>query len=104
MTPSELQDAAERHRSPLVWRAVTDYLAGCRHPLSVLTTTLNYGVIAADGTVDVRLIYDHRVMDGSSVARALARRLATVPSGTPSRNATSFRVRPSRSHRTMTVR
>ena len=37
LTPSELQDAAERHRSPLVWRAVTDYLAGCRHPLSVLT-------------------------------------------------------------------
>ena len=37
LTPSELEDAAERHRSPLVWRAVTDYLAGCRHPLSVLT-------------------------------------------------------------------
>jgi hypothetical protein len=42
------------------------------HPLSPLTTTLNYGVIAADGTVDVRIIYDHRVMDGSTVARALA--------------------------------
>jgi 8-oxo-dGTP pyrophosphatase MutT (NUDIX family) len=37
LTPDQLQDAAERHRSPLVWRAVTDYLAGCRHPLSVLT-------------------------------------------------------------------
>ncbi|HEY2346344.1 MAG TPA: NUDIX hydrolase [Xanthomonadaceae bacterium] len=36
MTPSELRDAAERHRSPLVWRAVADYLAGSRHPLSVL--------------------------------------------------------------------
>jgi hypothetical protein len=42
------------------------------HPLSPLTTALNYGVIAADGTVDVRITYDHRVMDGSSVARALA--------------------------------
>ncbi len=42
------------------------------HPLSPLTTTLNYGVIADDGTVDVRIIYDHRVLDGSSVARALA--------------------------------
>lgn len=41
------------------------------HPLSPLTTTLNYGVIGDDGTVDVRIIYDHRVMDGSSVARAL---------------------------------
>ena len=43
------------------------------HPLSPLTTTLNYGVFAADGSIDVRLIYDHRVMDGATVARALAR-------------------------------
>lgn len=41
------------------------------HPLSVLTTTLTYGPIAGDGKVTVRLIYDHRVMDGSTVARAL---------------------------------
>ncbi len=41
------------------------------HPLSPLTTALNYGVIAPDGSVDVRITYDHRVMDGSSVARAL---------------------------------
>ena len=40
--------------------------------LSPLTTTLNYGVIAADGSVDVRIIYDHRVLNGSTVARALA--------------------------------
>lgn len=43
------------------------------HPLTPLTTSLNYGVIAPDGTVDVRLIYDHRVLDGATVARALAR-------------------------------
>lgn len=42
------------------------------HPLSPLTTTLNYGVIDDDGTVMVRIIYDHRVMDGATVARALA--------------------------------
>ena len=42
------------------------------HPLSPLTTALNYGVIRGDGTVDVRIIYDHRVMDGATVARALA--------------------------------
>jgi hypothetical protein len=42
------------------------------HPLSPLTTTLNYGVIA-DGMVTVRVIYDHRVMDGGTVARAQAR-------------------------------
>jgi hypothetical protein len=41
------------------------------HPLSPLTTTLTYGVIDADGGVDVRIIYDHRVMDGATVARAL---------------------------------
>jgi pyruvate/2-oxoglutarate dehydrogenase complex dihydrolipoamide acyltransferase (E2) component len=42
------------------------------HPLSPLTTTLNYGVIGRRGGVTVRLIYDHRVLDGSAVARALA--------------------------------
>ena len=43
------------------------------HPLSPLTTTLTYGPIGADGGVDVRLVYDHRVLDGATVARALAR-------------------------------
>lgn len=46
--------------------------AASLHPLSLLTTTLNYGVIEPDGSVDVRLTYDHRVMDGATVARALA--------------------------------
>jgi hypothetical protein len=41
------------------------------HPLSPLTTTLHYGVVAADGTVDVRLTFDHRVLDGAMVARVL---------------------------------
>ena len=43
------------------------------HPLGPVTTVLNYGVIAKNGEVDVRIIYDHRVMDGATVARALAR-------------------------------
>jgi hypothetical protein len=46
--------------------------ASSLHPLSPLTTTLNYGVIEPDGVVDVRIIYDHRVIDGASIARALA--------------------------------
>ena len=41
------------------------------HPLSPLTTTLNWGVIE-NGSVVVRIVYDHRVMDGSTVARAAA--------------------------------
>jgi hypothetical protein len=41
------------------------------HPLSPLTFVLNYGVIDEEGNVTVRLIYDHRVLDGATVARAL---------------------------------
>ena len=40
--------------------------------LTPLTTGLNYGVVSADGSVDVRLTYDHRVLDGGTAARALA--------------------------------
>lgn len=36
MTPAELNAAADRHRSPLVWRVVMDHLAGQRFPLSML--------------------------------------------------------------------
>jgi hypothetical protein len=43
------------------------------HPISPLTTVINYGEIAPDGPVAVRAIYDHRVMDGTTIARALLR-------------------------------
>lgn len=43
------------------------------NPLSPLTTILNYGPIDSSGTVNVRILYDHRVMDGATVARALRR-------------------------------
>ena len=36
MTPQELQSAQPRHRSPLVWRAAADFLAGRRYPLDLL--------------------------------------------------------------------
>ncbi|HET6435295.1 MAG TPA: NUDIX hydrolase [Xanthomonadaceae bacterium] len=36
LTPAELQAAAARHRSPLVWRVVADHLGGRRQPLSLL--------------------------------------------------------------------
>lgn len=38
---------------------------------SPLTTTLSYGPIAEDGGIDVRLFFDHRVLDGATAARAL---------------------------------
>ena len=41
--------------------------------ITPLTTSLNYGVISPAGDVAVRIIYDHRVMDGATVARILAR-------------------------------
>jgi hypothetical protein len=43
------------------------------HPLSPLTTLLNYGPIGPDGGVNVRIVYDHRVLDGATVGRALIR-------------------------------
>ena len=36
LSPQQLQAEAARHRSPLVWRAVADYLGGSRHPLSLV--------------------------------------------------------------------
>jgi hypothetical protein len=42
------------------------------HILSPLTTTLNYGAFEPDGSLDVRIAYDHRVLDGATMARAMA--------------------------------
>lgn len=36
LSPEELQQRADRHRSPLVWQVVQDYLGGRRSPLSLL--------------------------------------------------------------------
>jgi hypothetical protein len=43
------------------------------HPIAPMTTLLNYGRIAPDGQVDVRIIYDHRVLDGAVIGRTLVR-------------------------------
>ena len=37
LTPAELAAENARHRSPLVWRAVEDFLSGRRFPLQALT-------------------------------------------------------------------
>ncbi|HPB90864.1 MAG TPA: NUDIX hydrolase [Rugosibacter sp.] len=36
MTPEEIKTTQNRHRSPLIWQCVTDYLAGQRFPLSII--------------------------------------------------------------------
>lgn len=43
------------------------------HPIGPQTTVLTLGPIGQDGAATVKLVYDHRVLDGSDVARALAR-------------------------------
>lgn len=41
------------------------------HPISPLTTTLTFGPISTAGDVIIKLIYDHRVLDGAYIARRL---------------------------------
>ena len=41
------------------------------HPLTPLSTYLTFGPVQRDGRVTVKVIYDHRVMDGRHVARVL---------------------------------
>jgi 8-oxo-dGTP pyrophosphatase MutT (NUDIX family) len=38
MTPEEMRESRDRHRSPLVLRCMEDYLAGVRWPLSAVQT------------------------------------------------------------------
>jgi hypothetical protein len=46
--------------------------ASTQHLLTPISTALNYDVLAADGSLAVRLTYDHRVLDGGTAARTLA--------------------------------
>jgi 8-oxo-dGTP pyrophosphatase MutT (NUDIX family) len=36
LCPSDILALTDQHRSPLVWRVLQDYLAGQRHPLSLI--------------------------------------------------------------------
>ena len=45
--------------------------AGLLNVAPILTTALHYGQIDDNGMVDVRLSWDHRVLDGSTIARSL---------------------------------
>jgi hypothetical protein len=46
--------------------------AGVLHVLPLLTSTLHYGLFDAAGGIDMRLTFDHRVLDGGTAAQALA--------------------------------
>jgi hypothetical protein len=48
------------------------------HPISPLTTTLTYGPISPEGKIVMKIIYDHRVLDGAYIARRLADIEATL--------------------------
>lgn len=45
--------------------------AGILHVVPLLTCSLHYGLFDEQGRLDVRLTWDHRVMDGGTVARVL---------------------------------
>jgi hypothetical protein len=45
--------------------------AGLMRLVPLLTATLHYGLFDADGRLEMRLSWDHRVMDGATVARIL---------------------------------
>jgi hypothetical protein len=42
-------------------------------PIAPVTSLLTYGPLGEDGTIKVRLLFDHRVYDGATAARVLAR-------------------------------
>jgi hypothetical protein len=46
--------------------------ATCQNLIAPVTTTLNYGLFHEDGSIEVRLHFDHRVYDGMPAARTLA--------------------------------
>ncbi|MGI8977737.1 MAG: hypothetical protein ACR2FY_00780 [Pirellulaceae bacterium] len=45
--------------------------AGMSQLITPLTATLHYGLLDAGGGLDMRLTFDHRVLDGAEAARAL---------------------------------
>jgi hypothetical protein len=63
----------EKHFGTFGLSAFSGLNADSLHPLSPLTTLLNYIFVTEEGLADVRITYDHRVMDGATVARALKR-------------------------------
>lgn len=51
--------------------SVSSMGAGLVNLLPIVSTQVHYGMLDKDGNLDVRLSFDHRVMDGGNAARAL---------------------------------
>jgi hypothetical protein len=45
--------------------------AGILHIVPILTASIHYGLFDEQGRLDMRISWDHRVMEGATVARAL---------------------------------
>jgi hypothetical protein len=45
--------------------------AGIQHIIPILTSTIHYGMFDEAGCLDMRLSFDHRVLDGATAAQAL---------------------------------
>ncbi len=52
--------------------SVSRFNANTLELLTPLTSALNYGVVSPNGDCNIRLTFDHRVMDGLTVAKILA--------------------------------
>ncbi len=62
-----------RRMGTFVLSSLGNYGVEQMHPLTALTTYFTFGPISPDGQVTLKVIYDHRVMDGRTVARVLVR-------------------------------
>jgi hypothetical protein len=47
--------------------------ASTMHPLAPVTSMVGYGLFLENGRTDVRIVFDHRVLDGALMARSLVR-------------------------------
>jgi hypothetical protein len=52
---------------------VAGHGAGILNLVPLLTSTIHYGLFDAAGHLDVRLAFDHRVLDGAVAAETLAK-------------------------------
>ena len=67
----------ERHAGTFGLSSPAAAGAGMVQLITALTATLHYGLFDPDGRLDMRMTFDHRVLDGATAGRAL-RDLETI--------------------------